>query len=157
MYPKDKKTAALMSETIREVLTNKELFKTIVSESDEVPAYFDRLPKQDGITAMTTALMIKAMGGDVAAFTALSKFGFGEKVQMEVSDFYRAGKIDIEVVPPPQLDDEESPANVGEEVHKALTQNNISEGEVIDGQGDDSISEEEHGDVESEESQESES
>ena len=146
-----------MSETIREVLTNKELFQTIVLESDEVPAYFDRLPKQDGITAMTTALMIKAMGGDVAAFTALSKFGFGEKVQMEVSDFYRASKIDIEVVPPPQLDDEESPANIGEEVHKALTQNNIEEGEKTDGQRDDSTVEEEHGIVESEEPQTDES
>ena len=146
-----------MSETIREVLTNKELFQTIVSESDEVPAYFDRLPKQDGITAMTTALMIKAMGGDVAAFTALSKFGFGEKVQMEVSDFYRASKIDIEVVPPPQLDDEESPANIGEEVHKALTQNNIEEGEITDGPRDDSTTEEGHGVMESEEPQTDES
>lgn len=154
MYPKDKKTAALMSETIREVLTNKELFQTIVSQSDEVPAYFERLPKQDGITAMTTALMIKAMGGDVAAFTALSKFGFGEKVQMEVSDFYRASKIDIEVVPPPQLDDEDSPANVGEQVHKALTQQPL-EGEITDESRDDTIPEEEHGDMESEEQKES--
>lgn len=154
MYPKDKKTAALMSETIREVLTNKELFQTIVSQSDEVPAYFDRLPKQDGITAMTTALMIKAMGGDVAAFTALSKFGFGEKVQMEVSDFYRASKIDIEVVPPPQLDDEDSPANVGEQVHKALMQQPL-EGEITDESRDDTIPEEEHGDMESEEQEKS--
>lgn len=137
-----------MSETIREVLTNKELFQTIVSESDEVPAYFDRLPKQDGITAMTTALMIKAMGGDVAAFTALSKFGFGEKVQMEVSDFYRAGKIDIEVVPPPQLDDEDSPANVGKEVHDALIKQ-ISGGKTTDGPGNDSDAQEKHGVVES--------
>lgn len=143
-----------MSETIREVLTNKELFQTIVSQSDEVPAYFDRLPKQDGITAMATALMIKAMGGDVAAFTALSKFGFGEKVQMEVSDFYRAGKIDIEVVPPPQLDDEDSPANVGEQVHKALMQQPL-EGEIADESRDDTIPEEEHGDMESEEQEES--
>lgn len=143
-----------MSETIREVLTNKELFQTIVSQSDEVPAYFERLPKQDGITAMTTALMIKAMGGDVAAFTALSKFGFGEKVQMEVSDFYRASKIDIEVVPPPQLDDEDSPANVGEQVHKALTQQPL-EGEITDESRDDTIPEEEHGDMESEEQKES--
>ena len=143
-----------MSETIREVLTNKELFQAIVSQSDEVPAYFDRLPKQDGITAMTTALMIKAMGGDVAAFTALSKFGFGEKVQMEVSDFYRASKIDIEVVPPPQLDDEDSPANVGEQVHKALTQQPL-EGEITDESRDDTIPEEEHGDMESEEQEES--
>lgn len=154
MYPKDKKTAALMSETIREVLTNKELFQTIVSQSDEVPAYFERLPKQDGITAMTTALMIKAMGGDVAAFTALSKFGFGEKVQMEVSDFYRASKIDIEVVPPPQLDDEDSPANVGEQVHKALTQQPL-EGEITDESRDDTIPEEEHGNMESEDQEES--
>lgn len=153
MYPKDKKTAALMSETIREVLTNKELFKTIVEESDEVPKYFSMLPKQDGITAMTTALMLKAMGGDVAAFTALSRFGFGEKVQMDVSDFYRAGKIDIEVVPPPQLDDEESPANVGEEVHKALTKN-IVEGEISDGQGNDSGVEEGFGELEKKEQQE---
>lgn len=143
-----------MSETIREVLTNKELFQTIVSQSDEVPAYFERLPKQDGITAMTTALMIKAMGGDVAAFTALSKFGFGEKVQMEVSDFYRASKIDIEVVPPPQLDDEDSPANVGEQVHKALTQQPL-EGEITDESRDDTIPEEEHGNMESEDQEES--
>lgn len=110
-----------MSETIREVLTNKELFKTIISESDEVPKYIDMLPEQDGITAMTVALMIKAMGGDIAAFTALSKFGFGEKVQHEISDFYRTGKIDIQVVQPPELDEiEVSPAEVGEKAHKAL-------------------------------------
>lgn len=130
-----------MSETIREVLTNEELFKTIVQESDEVPKYFDMLPKQDGITAMTTALMLKAMGGDVSAFTALSKYGFGEKVQMEVSDFYRTGKIDIKVVPPQNFDETETlPAEVGEEVHKAIT--NTIEGEVVDGPTDNSGTEE---------------
>ena len=137
MYPKDKKTAALMSETIREVLTNEELFKHIVENSDEVPKYFDLLPKQNGITAMSTALMIKAMGGDVAAFTALSKFGFGEKVKMEVSDFYRTDKIDIQVVDPVALDDENSPEQVGKEVHEALTKN-VTEGQIVDGSTEDS-------------------
>lgn len=125
-----------MSETIREVLTNEELFQQIVSESDEVPKYFSLLPQKDGITAMATALMIKAMGGDVAAFSALSKFGFGEKVQMEISDFYRTGKIDIQVVQPQDFDSDDglSPANAGEEVHAAITKQ-LTQGNV-DGSSD---------------------
>lgn len=144
MYPKDKKTAALMSETIREVLTNKELFQTIVSESQDVPNYFSMLPTQDGITAMTTALMIKGMSGDVAAFTALSKFGFGEKVQMEVSDFYRTGKIDIQVVQPQDFDEETiSPADVGEKVHEAITKQ-LTVGNETDGSETNTGTEQEH-------------
>lgn len=126
-----------MSETIREVLTNEELFQTILDESEKVPDYFARLPKKDGITAMTTALMLKAMGGDVAAFSALSKYGFGEKVQMEVSDFYRTGKIDIQVVQPQDFDAEEiSPADVGKEVLDNLTKD-LTEGEVTNVSTDD--------------------
>ena len=135
-----------MSETIREVLTNEELFNEIVNTSEEIPKYFDMLPKRNGITAMTTALMLKAMGGDVGAFTALSKFGFGEKVQMEVSDFYRTGKIDIQVVDPVELDEENSPEKVGEEVHEAITKT-ITEGQVIDGSTEDTGTQEGHAEV----------
>lgn len=132
MYPKDKKTAALMSETIREVLTNESLYKSIINNSEQVPDFVHYLPTENGITAMTVALMIKAMGGDVAAFTALSKYGFGEKVQMEVSDFYRTGKIDIQVVKPPELESSVSPSEVGLAAHEAITKA-LAEGETVDG------------------------
>lgn len=107
MYPKDKKTAAMMSETIREVLSDEDMMKAIMKNSTKKPVYWDMLPKKDGITAMVVAQMLKAMGGDTSAFTALSRFGFGEKVQMEVSDFYRANKIDIEIVNPQPLEEGE--------------------------------------------------
>ena len=105
MYPKDKKTAAMMSETIRTVLADKEMMKAIMDNSSKKPVYWDMLPEQDGITAIVVAQMLKAMAGDTSAFTALSRFGFGEKVQMEVSDFYRANKIDIEVINPEAIEE----------------------------------------------------
>ena len=107
MYPKDQKTAAMMSETIREVLSDEDMMKAIMKNSTKKPVYWDMLPKKDGITAIVVAQMLKAMSGDTSAFTALSRFGFGEKVQMEVSDFYRANKIDIEIVNPQPIEEGE--------------------------------------------------
>lgn len=115
MYPKDKKTAAMLSEAIRDILGDDKIMEAIIANSKNKPSYWDMLPEKNGVTAIVIAQMLKAMGGDTAAFTALSRFGFGEKVQMDVSDFYRADRIQINVVNPEAL-------NSGEE--------NIIEGEV---------------------------
>lgn len=125
MYPKDKKTAAMMSETIREVLADEDMMKAIMDNSAKKPIYWDMLPKKDGITAIVVAQMLKAMSGDTSAFTALSRFGFGEKVQMEVSDFYRANKIDIEVVNPEALDEGEAvdTGEIGKRAFDAIANN----------------------------------
>lgn len=121
MYPKDKKTAAMMSETIREVLADEDALKAIMENSTKKPVYWDALPKKNGITAMVMAQMIKAMAGDTSAFTALSRFGFGEKVQMEVSDFYRTNKIDIQVVNPTPIEGEEvDTGEIGKQAFDAL-------------------------------------
>lgn len=122
MYPKDKKTAAMLSETIREVLADKDMMKAIMDNSTKKPVYWDMLPQQDGITAIVVAQMLKAMAGDTSAFTALSRFGFGEKVQMEVSDFYRANKIDINVVNPEALGEGTvDPGEIGKQAFDAVT------------------------------------
>lgn len=93
-----------MSEAIREVLADPEVMKAIMKNTDKKPPYWDMMPTKNGITAIVIAQMLKAMGGDTAAFTALSKFGFGEKVQMEVSDFYRTGAIEISIVQPKTIE-----------------------------------------------------
>lgn len=110
MYPKDKKTAAMMSETIRDILVDEKLMEAIMSSAEQdpdfkKPIYWDALDKKNGLSAMVIAQMLKSMAGDTAAFTALSKFGFGEKVQMEISDFYKADRIEIEVVKTPELEE----------------------------------------------------
>ena len=130
MYPKDKKTAAMMSEAIRDILSDPELMQAIMDNSTKKPVYWDMLPKKDGITAIVVAQMLKAMAGDTSAFTALSKFGFGEKVQMEVSDFYRANKIDIQVVNPEGLQEGETidTGEIGKQAFDAINAN-ISGGE----------------------------
>ena len=99
-----------MSETIREIVSDPKLMEAIIkaAESDpefKKPIYWDALTEKNGISAMVIAQMLKAMGGDTPAFVALSKYGFGEKVQMEVSDFYRADRIEIEVVKSPQIEE----------------------------------------------------
>ena len=132
MYPKDKKTAAMMSEAIREILSDEEMMKNIMDSSTKKPIYWDMLPKKNGVTAIVVAQMLKAMAGDTSAFTALSRFGFGEKVQMEVSDFYRANKIDIEVVNPKQIQDGEvvDTGEIGKQAFDAIA-NNMN-GEIDD-------------------------
>ena len=96
-----------------------------MDNSAKKPIYWDMLPKKDGITAIVVAQMLKAMSGDTSAFTALSRFGFGEKVQMEVSDFYRANKIDIEVVNPEALDEGEvvDTGEIGKRAFDAIANN----------------------------------
>ena len=105
MYPKDKKTAAMLSEAIRDILGDDKIMEAIIANSEKKPSYWDMLPEKNGITAIVIAQMLKAMAGDTQAFTALSRFGFGEKVQMDVSDFYRTDRIQINVVNPEALDD----------------------------------------------------
>lgn len=134
MYPKDQKTAAMMSETIREVLSDADMMKAIMDNSSKKPVYWDMLPKKDGITAIVVAQMLKAMAGDTSAFTALSRFGFGEKVQMEVSDFYRANKIDIEVVNPTPIEGETvDTGEIGKQAFDAINSN--INGETDDNSG----------------------
>lgn len=121
MYPKDKKTAAMMSEAIREILSDQDMMNAIMENSSKKPVYWDMLPKKDGITAIVVAQMLKAMAGDTSAFTALSRFGFGEKVQMEVSDFYRTNRIDINVINPEPLEGEEiDTEKIGAEAHDTV-------------------------------------
>lgn len=123
MYPKDKKTAAMMSETVRDVLADDDLFNAIMENSDRKPVYLDMMPRKNGITAIVIAQMLKAMGGDTQAFTALSRYGFGEKVQMDVSDFYKTDQINIHVIDPEPLDEGEiiDPAEIGEQAHDAIS------------------------------------
>ncbi len=131
MYPKTKQDAAMLSETIREILGNEELLETIMSKSDKKPIYWDSLPKKTGAAAIVVAQLLKAMGGDTNAFSALSRYGFGEKVQMSVSDFYRTNKLEIEVVNPEQIGDD-----AVDTVNKILSSGDvddpISEAEIVE-------------------------
>ena len=126
MQPKDKQTAAMMSETIRELLADEDLMKNVMDQTPKKPIYWDALSRKDGISAMVMAQLIKAMGGDTTAFSALARYGFGEKVQMSVSDFYRDNKIEIEIANPEAVGE-----LVAEDARKLL--NNPQEGEIIDG------------------------
>ena len=126
MQPKDKQTAAMMSETIRELLADEDLMKNVMDQTPKKPIYWDALSRKDGISAMVMAQLIKAMGGDTTAFSALARYGFGEKVQMSVSDFYRDSKIEIEIANPEAVGE-----LVAEDARKLL--NNPQEGEIIDG------------------------
>lgn len=140
MYPKDEKTAAMMSETIRNVLADKDLMKALMDNAEEKPIYWEALSKKDGITAIVTAQMLKAMAGDTQAFAALSKYGFGEKVQMEVSDFYRANRIDIQVVNPEAIEEGEQvdTGEIGRQAFDAIVKQ-------IDGGEEDAITGESQG------------
>lgn len=135
MYPKDKATAAMMSQTIRDVLANDDLFEAVMQQSGKKPVYYDMMPEKNGVTAIVIAQMLKAMGGDTSAFTALSRYGFGEKVQMEVSDFYRTDSININVIEPKKIEDGEeiNPAEIGEQAHDAISKM-LKEGEVVNGE-----------------------
>ena len=104
MYPKDKQTAAMMSEAIRAVLADSDIMDAIIQNTEKKPPYWDMLPEKNGLAAIVIAQMLKAMSGDTQAFTALSRYGFGEKVQMDVSDFYRTDRININVIEPKPLD-----------------------------------------------------
>lgn len=139
MQPKDKQTAAMMSETIRELLSDENLMKNVMSQTDKKPIYWNALTKKDGISAIIMAQLIKAMGGDTTAFTALARYGFGEKVQMSVSDFYRDNKIEIEIANPEAIGD-----LVAEDANKLLNNpqgesllNDTIEGEIVEDTGED--------------------
>ena len=139
MQPKDKKTAAMMSETIRELLSDEDLMNNVMSQTDKKPIYWNALTKKDGISAIVMAQLIKAMGGDTTAFTALARYGFGEKVQMSVSDFYRDNKIEIEIANPEAIGD-----LVAEDANRLI---NAPEGEtIIDGTLEGETTENEVGD-----------
>lgn len=139
MQPKDKKTAAMMSETIRELLSDEDLMKNVMSQTDKKPIYWNALTKKDGISAIVMAQLIKAMGGDTTAFAALARYGFGEKVQMSVSDFYRDNKIEIEIANPEAIGD-----LVAEDANRLI---NAPEGEtIIDGTLEGETTENEVGD-----------
>jgi len=120
IYPKDEKTAALMAETIREVLQDDVLLDTlmedIASQPDgekKLPPYWHSLSQKDGITAMVVAQMLKAMAGDTQAFSALARYGFGEKVQIDPSGFDNVSGFQIEVINPEAIP-EADPAEIGE-------------------------------------------
>lgn len=134
MQPKDKQTAAMMSETIRELLADEDLMKNVMSQTDKKPIYWNALTKKDGISAIVMAQLIKAMGGDTTAFTALARYGFGEKVQMNISDFYRDNKIEIEIANPEAIGE-----LVAEDANKMLNEpegesllNDTIEGEIVE-------------------------
>ena len=120
VYPENKKTAALMAETIREVLQDDllldDLIEAIKSQPDgekKLPTYLSSLPTKDGITAIVVAQMLKAMAGDTQAFAALARYGFGEKVQIEPSGFDNMSGFQIEVLNPEAIP--EAPvAEIGE-------------------------------------------
>lgn len=120
-----KKDARMMSEIIREVLSNPDVMESIIKGTGQKPPYWDMLPERTGLTAIVIAQMLKAMGGDTAAFSALSKYGFGEKIQIDTSDFYNAKSIDIHVVDTPKFLEDEI-----ESIENANDPNNILEGEV---------------------------
>ena len=135
MIQKEKKNAALMSETVRNVLTDEKLMNSLmdslVASGKQVPVYWNSLSTKDGVTAMVVAQMLKAMAGDTNAFSALSKYGFGEKVQMEVSDYYRDTKLEIEVVNP-------DPIIIGDEEREAIESEATESVKTLLGGGDES-------------------
>lgn len=106
-YSSNPKTTALMAETIRTILQDDTLLESLMEEiasqpdgQKRLPPYWNSLSKKDGITAIVVAQMLKAMGGDTSAFTALAKYGFGEKVQLETSAFDAINGFQIEVINP---------------------------------------------------------
>lgn len=123
MKEKDKTNTAAMSEAIRELLTDERLLKNVMKSMGNLPPYWQALTKKDGLSAMVMAQLLKALGGDTQAFATLARYGFGEKVQMSISDFYRDNKIEIEIANPEAVG-----TIVAGDAAKLL---NASEGEVI--------------------------
>ena len=139
VYPQDAKTAALMAETIREVLQDDILLDSLMEDiasqpngDKKLPPYWRSLSQKDGITAIVVAQMLKAMAGDTQAFSALARYGFGEKVQIEPSGFDNTNGFQIEVINPDAIP--EAPvAEIGEQAMDLAQDIIENTGEHVDG------------------------
>ncbi|MCM1323272.1 MAG: hypothetical protein NC218_03730 [Acetobacter sp.] len=94
--------AVAMANTIRDLLHDDKMLEDIVNSLPEKnrPPYFPFLSKKNGMNAIVMAQLLKAMGGDTSAAGFLAKYGYGDKLQVDVSNFYQDRKFEIEVVKP---------------------------------------------------------
>lgn len=94
--------AVAMANAIRSMLHDDKMLEDIVNSLPEKnrPPYFPFLSKKNGMNAIVMAQLLKAMGGDTSAANFLAKYGYGDKLQVDVSNFYQDRKFEIEVVKP---------------------------------------------------------
>lgn len=71
------------STIVREILNNENLLDKI---SQKKPAYFAELPEKNGLNAVATAMLIKALSGDKPAADWLVKTGWGDKLDITSGD-----------------------------------------------------------------------
>lgn len=96
--------AVAMSQTIRDLLFDEKMLTEIINSLDEKkrPPYWGALSRKDGISAVVMAQLLKAMGGDTHSATFLAKYGWGDKLQVDVSDFYKDTHFVFDVVDAPK-------------------------------------------------------
>ncbi len=68
-----------ISTIIKQLLADEELMDAMAKNK---PGYWDKLPNKNGANALVAAMMIKAMQGDSKAATWISKYGFGDKIDI---------------------------------------------------------------------------
>jgi hypothetical protein len=80
-YGGRKKGSLNFSTLVKDVVENEELLTQIIKSSSRKPWWFDSSKPKTGMQAVITAMMIKAIGGDVQAATWLKKVGYGEEFE----------------------------------------------------------------------------
>ena len=68
---------------MRELLEDEQLADKLLAKK---PGWWDSLPQKNAGNAITIAMVIQAMGGDVKAATWLRKTGFGDKLDITSND-----------------------------------------------------------------------
>lgn len=98
-----------LSTLIQQLLADEELMDKIAKSK---PGYWDQLPAKNAANAIVAAMMIKALSGEIAAANWLSKYGFGDKVDI-TSDGERLEMTPVivsDIVPREINDDAETEA-----------------------------------------------
>lgn len=84
------------STIIQKLLADEKLMDKISSKK---PSYWDTLPTKNGANALVTAMLIKALQGDVPAANWLIKYGYGDKLIVNSEDgLFQNTKIEVEIV-----------------------------------------------------------
>ena len=130
--PSKRKRAIELSTVVRDVLSDQELFKSILSKSKNQPIYEEFLKdnQKNFATGISIAMAIKALSGDVQAANYLMKAGGFEKIDIGIhSDFYNDNRLEIEVLQPHDRKD-----MLSEATNQALvtaTQQIINDGDTM--------------------------
>lgn len=107
-----------LSKIVREVLDDEELVDKIIANQ---PEFWDRLPVKNGSYIIASAMMAKAMGGDIKAADWLRKSGYGDKVTLESEEgFFAKSDFKIEIVPAKSISDGIKPEEINDQDIKQI-------------------------------------